>query len=286
MSQYPINTQQQLLAAANYLASGPSGLGQQFRGFSDYETVYLTGNYRLPFTQSNTARVLVANIACSSAVQLSDTTFQFNFANVQSSPPFSNGNPITSYNFTYEDPDDFWNGGWGPIGVVSCSNTNVVVRTTSSYSNIANVTTGLVGYNVTNTLNSTDCNARVTVQGATDTVFISAQLSDNISYSGSGNLTYTVQVNRYVGFTNNDPTNPDYLFNFDKTISQKVYTFNSLSGTAVLPEVETVFNTVIDQPAPGYYWYILEVEFDTTNSLEVTQAAFGLRSLTTQVVKQ
>lgn len=282
MSQFPINTTNGLYEAVNYLASGPSGLGQDFQGFSDYNTSYLTGNYRLPFTQVATANVFVANIPCSSAVQLNANTFQYNFATVQSHPPFSNGNPIVGYSFA----NDFYNGAWTPIGVVTCSNTAVIVRTNSNYGTVGNTTTGNLNYTISNTLSSTDCNARVVVNSGTDRVFISAQLDDTISYVGSGNLSYLVQVNRYVGFTNNDPTNPDYLFNFDKTISQKTYTFNSLSGSGTLPQVETIFSTVIDSPSPNFYWYILEVEFDTTGNLEVQQAAFGLRSLSAQVVKQ
>ena len=57
MSQYPINTPQGLYEAVNYLASGPSGLGQAFQGFSDYNTAYLTGNYRLPFTVLTTTNL-------------------------------------------------------------------------------------------------------------------------------------------------------------------------------------------------------------------------------------
>jgi len=284
MSHYPINTQQGLYQAVNYLASGPSGLGQNFEGYSDYNTKYLTGNYRLPFTQSNVAKVYVANIACSSAVQLDDYTFQYNFTTVQSTPPFAQGEPIIGYNFA----NDYYNGQWSPIGVANCTTSYVVVKGQSAAPGTGNTTTGNIGYTITNSglVSSTDCNARVTVQGGTDRVFISAQLTDTLSYVGSGNLTYTVQVNRYIGTLNNDPKNPDYLFNFDATISQKVYNFNSLTGPGTLPEVETIFNTVIDTPAPNYYWYILEVEFESTGNLNVSQAALGLRSLSVQVVKQ
>jgi hypothetical protein len=285
MAQYPVNTPQGLYAAVNYLASGPSGLGQNFQGFSDYTTVYQTGNYRLPFTQANTANIFVANVTCANAVALNGNTFQFNFANTQPNPPFALGSPITSIGFSNVD-DDFWNGYWGPIGVVSCSTSNVIVRTSQTYANVPSVTTGNVQYDSTGALLSTDCNARVTVQGGTDTVFISAQLTDTINYIGSGNLTYTVDVNRYVGFTNNDPTNPDYLFTFDATVSQKIYTYSNLTGPGTLNQVETIFNTVLDQPSPNYYWYIVEVEFDVDNTLQIQQSELGLRSLTAQVMKQ
>jgi hypothetical protein len=285
MAQYPVNTPQGLYAAVNYLASGPSGLGQNFQGFSDYTTVYQTGNYRLPFTQANTANIFVANVTCANAVAINGNTFQFNFAHTQANPPFALGSPITSIGFSNVD-DDFWNGSWGPIGVVSCSTSNVIVRTSQTYANVPSVTTGNVQYDSTGTLLSTDCNARVTVEGGTDTVFISAQLTDTINYIGSGNLTYTVDVNRYVGFTNNDPTNPDYLFTFDATVSQKIYNYSNLTGPGTLNQVETIFNTVLDQPSPNYYWYILEVEFDVDSNLQIQQSELGLRSLTAQVMKR
>mgnify|MGYP003347452436 CR=1 FL=1 len=38
MSHYPIVTPQGVYEAVNYLASGPSGLGQSFQGFSSYAT--------------------------------------------------------------------------------------------------------------------------------------------------------------------------------------------------------------------------------------------------------
>ena len=54
MSKFPVEYNKQdsnaVVDAVNYVLSGPSGLGQNFSGFSDYNTVYLTGNYRTPFT--------------------------------------------------------------------------------------------------------------------------------------------------------------------------------------------------------------------------------------------
>ena len=155
MSQYPITTAKGVYQAVNYLASGPSGLGQNFQGFSDYNTAYLTGNYRLPFTQATTANIFVANIACANAVAINGNTFQFNFAHAQGSAPFALGSPITSIGFSSVD-DDFWNGSWAPIGVVSCSTSNVIVRTNQTYANVPSVTTGNVQYDSTDTLISTE----------------------------------------------------------------------------------------------------------------------------------
>lgn len=282
MSQFPINTKQGVYEAINYLASGPSGLGQDFAGFSSYQPAYLTGNFRLPFSQSTPAKLYVAPISCSTAEQIDPNTFKYTFSSAQATPPFQQGQPIIGDGWS----NDFFNGSWAPIGVADCTTTYVIVRTSNSYTGITTDTGGTVYFSVTGKLESTDCNARVVVNSGTDRVFISAQLVDTISYSGSGDLTYRVQVNRYIGFLNNDPTNPDYLFNLDATVAERTYSRPGLSGTGTLTEIETVFSTVIDTPAPGYYWYILEVEFDTTDTLEITQAEFGLRSLSSQVVKQ
>jgi hypothetical protein len=49
--------------------------------------------------------------------------------------------------------------------------------------------------------------------------------------------------------------------------------------------IETVYSTLLDEPDPGYYWYILEVKYIGTD-IQVLDSDFGLRSLSTQVVKQ
>jgi len=283
MSQFPINTKQGVYEAINYLASGPSGLGQFFAGFSSFAPAYLTGNFRVPFTQAAPANLFVAPITCSKAEQIAPNAFKYTFSSAQSTPPFANGQPIIGAGWT----NDFFNGSWAPVGVASCTTTYVIVKTGNNYTGITTDTGGgTIGFSVNGVLSSTDCNARVVVNSGTDRVFISAQLVDLITHTGSGDLTYKVQVNRYIGELNNDPVNPDYLFTLDATISERTYSRTGLSGTSTLPEIETVFSTIIDTPAPGFYWYILEVEFDTTGSLEVSQAEFDLRSLSAQVVKQ
>lgn len=295
MSQYPINTADGLYEAVNYLASGPSGLGQNFAGFSDYTDSYLTGNFRKPFSQKTPANIDVGPILCSSAVQLDDKTFQYNFASAQPSPPFSLGNNISGSGWS----NGFYNGGQGVVGVVKSTTTYIIFQTVSSYPGIGDDTGGgYVSFNVTNPVgtavgdrlsNSTDCNARVTVTGGTDRVFIGSQLTNTLSYTctTTSDLNYKVQVNRYKAFLNNDPVNPDFLFLFDKTVFEKSYSYTGLSGTGTLPETETIFSTVIDQPVSSYYWYILELQFNAdAGDISVTEAKLGLRSLSAQVVKQ
>ena len=57
MAKFPLEYNDQDSQAAvdaiNYVLSGPTGLGQNFAGFSDYNTVYLTGNYQTPFTTNS-----------------------------------------------------------------------------------------------------------------------------------------------------------------------------------------------------------------------------------------
>jgi hypothetical protein len=286
MSQYPIETgdSQAITDGLNYVLSGPGGLGQNFEGFSAYETGYLTGNFRRPYGSTSPELIYIPNIACTSAVAIDARTFQYNFAAAQPTPPFKPGNNIFGSGWT----DGFYDGSTA-IGVVQCTTTFVIIRTAASFPGQGDdLGGGFVGYDQNDTLNSTDSNARVTVSGGTDRVFISAQLSNIMTYVSTtgGDLTYTVEVNRYVGFPNNDPINPDFLFDFDRTVSRKTYQIDGLTGNGTLPEVETVFSTVVDQPPPGYFWYILEVLFEPTGDLKVQQAEFNLRSLSAQVVKQ
>jgi hypothetical protein len=287
MSQFPIEPgdQQGVVDGLNYVLSGPGGLGQNFEGFSAYETGYLTGNFRRPYGSTAPESIYVPPISCSSAEQIDDRTFQYNFTSAQPAAPFKPGNNTFGAGWT----NTFYNGGSGAIGVVQCTTTFVIIRTAASYPGIGDdLTGGTIEYDANDQLNSTDSNARVTVTGGTDRVFISAQLSNIMSYVSStgGDLTYTVEVNRYVGFPNNDPINPDFLFDFDRTVSRKVYQIDGITGTGLLTEIETVFSTVIDQPPPGYFWYILEVLFEPTGDLKIDQAEFNLRSLSAQVVKE
>ena len=293
-SKYPIQNgdDQGIIDAINYLLSGPSGLGQYFNGFSAYTPAWLTGNYRVPFTQTTLANMYVAPILCSSAVQLNDRTFQYNFASTQPAPPFNNGNNIAGSGWA----NDFYNGGQGVIGVVTCTVDYVVFRTAGAYPGIGDDFAGgyvywdaIVDSDGNPISISTDCNARVIVTGATDRVFISGQLEDKITYSSStgGTIDYRVQINRYIGQLNSDPTNPDYFFLLETPpVAQKTYPTLSVTGSGTLPIIDTIFSTIIDQPVAGYYWYILEIEFIVTGDIIIESAEFGLRSLSAQVVKQ
>jgi len=225
-------------------------------------------------------------IDCSSAIQLDGRTFQYNFLTTQPSPPFANGNNLRGSNWA----DDFYNGYQGAIGVIKCTTDYVIFRTAQTYPGTTNdYGGGKVYVNNMRVAMSTDCNARVTVTGATDRVFITGQLDNIISYTSTtgGDLTYRVQLNRYAGLPNNDPVNPDFVFVLTGTIAEKTYTFTGLTVSDTLDLVETTFSTVVDSPPPGYYWYILEVLFDAGGSdIVVDTSEFGLRSLSAQVVKQ
>jgi hypothetical protein len=100
---------------------------------------------------------------------------------------------------------------------------------------------------------------------------------------------YEVAINRYKGVLNSDPTNPDYFFLFDKSVAQRIYDPITISSptTANFPAVETIFTTVLDNPDPGYYWYILEIAYyGLTNGIIINQSRLGFRNLTAQVIKR
>ena len=95
ITKYPIEVSDSegIVDAVNYLLSGPSGLGQNFAGFSSYTPVkYLTGNFRIPYTQANPASLYVTGISVSNATQLDDRTIQYDFVGAPlASAPFSLG---------------------------------------------------------------------------------------------------------------------------------------------------------------------------------------------------
>lgn len=299
-AKYPvdISDSEGIVDAVNYLLSGPAGLGQNFAGFSTYTIGYLTGNFRIPFSQPTTSNLYVASISLSNAQQLDDRTIKYTFSSAQPSAPFSLGNGLTVTGIT---PSSYNSASLsaagtpiGQIGVVECTTTYVIVRTRDPITTPLGtyVSGGSIEYSSMDVYNSTDCDVRVTVTGGTDRVFVSAQLDQLINYevtSASADMTVYVAINRYKAFTNNNPVNPDYIFDELTTIVEKQYDYTGLTGTGTIPLIETVFTGVLDEPDPAYYRYIVEVYFQTfgaTTDIQVTTDELRLRSITAQVVKQ
>jgi hypothetical protein len=296
ISKYPIETSDSegIIDAINYLLSGPSGLGQNFAGFSSYTPAYVTGNFRTPFTQVNPAALYVPAIALSDAQQLDDRTIKYTFASAQPTPPFALGNGLSIYGIT----PSTYNGNRLniiQIGVVECTTTYVIVRNRDVITTPLGtyVSGGFVELSTTgNFYNGTDCDVRVTVTGGSDRVFISGQLENLISYevfTQPADFTYSVNIERYIGVPNNDPTNPDFIFIEDGTIVEKVYSFTvNTVGPGTFPLQETIFSTLVDEPDPGFYRYILQVKFrnPTIGDMQVTSSEVSLRSIAAQVVKQ
>jgi hypothetical protein len=309
MPSYPIADEQSIRDGLDYLLSGPAGLGQNFQGFSSKQVgdslpppYYLTGNFRIPFTQENPASLYVPAFALSDAEQLDDRTIKYTFASVQSPAPFSLGNGLTVTGITPStyNSSSLRNAGYSinTIGVVECTTTYVIVRTRSPITTSLGtyVSGGSIGYSSTadtdlSALISTDCNARVTVTGGGDRVFVSSQLTQFISYeviSGPCDLNVWVQLNRYVGTTNNDPVNPDFIFDLDFRLARNIYTYTGLIGSGTLDRLETIFSPIVDNPPPGYYWYILEVLFEYPLGgveIQVTSDELKTRALSAIVVK-
>jgi len=295
MSQYPVSTAKGIRDGVNYLLSGPAGLGQFFQGFSTYQTGYLTGNFRVPFTSTNPVALYVAPITLGTSSNPDPYTWIFNFATAQSQPPFSLGNGVRIAGVA----DSNYDGHYSKTGVANCTTTQLVLKYGYTVPLEPNSSGGTATYYITESAstpspadiawNSTDCNARIITTSATDRVFVSAQLNSIISYTCTTDsvLEYSVAVNRYVGELNQDPTNPDYLFFYDFTTGYKKYSYNLTAGSGTLPNIETIYTTVVDNPTPNYYWYILEVAFYVpSGDLQVTQCEFAQRSLSSQVVKQ
>lgn len=246
----------------------------------------------ITFTPNVTPSLYVPNIALGTSTLLDAYTTKFEFASAQPTPPFALGSTIRVSGVSVSD----FNGVYDPIGVVACTTTYAVVKTTSPYGPYGPGTGGNIDYYSTSLTPavialSTDCNSKINVTGPTDRVFISAQLNADINYTttASTDLWYTVVINRYTGYPNNDVNNPGFYFQTPGTrISKKTYKYTGLTGTGTLP-VETIFSNFPDSNiTPGYYWYIMDVSFQKQNStdFQVTDCKFNLRSMSTQVVKQ
>ena len=245
----------------------------------------------------------VAPITISTIDWIDEFTVQANFAAAQPTAPFEPGmtptvSGSTRYNGLYQSP-----------GVVACTTTYVVLKRVGASSNTGTGVGGSITY--TNTVqppgagvspsftsstnfNSTDARGVITVNGAQDRVFISAQMNAILYYFSTAvsDFEYTVLVNRYKGDL---PTAGAYssniVYNFDQTIAQKVAFYAAVPITAgsSYPIQEAIFSTIVDQPPSGNYLYRIDLLFKVTNiggALQVTQCDLGLRSMSVQVVKQ
>lgn len=296
-----LNDSEGLTDAVNSLLSGPSGLGQGFDSFnsSGEDTQYdLTGNFRRPYSQLNTGdphvplvNINVLPIALSTSEMLDSRTFKFTFATAQvGASPFVPGQPV----FVDGVANDFYNDSYRPIGVVECTNEYVITRTRSSYPIEAPSTGGTIELYNMEKLVSTDCLARATVSGNQQSVIISSQLNIELfadpAYVGS--YYYKVYINRYRAVSNNDATNPDFVFVEDNEPGRPPFTLAyqeyliPVKSTSHTHEQETIFTSIIDQPGVGYYQYILEVKFvDNSGGNIVTNAILTQRSFSATVFK-
>lgn len=389
MSKYPVerSDSEGIADALNYVLSGPAGLGQNFAGASFSSTGYLTGNFRAPFTSEVPVTVYVAPIALSTSELLDPNTWKFTFATPEPTPPFPLGAPVLVSGVS----DSLYDGTYSS-GVADCTTTYVITRTSAAYADPGPGTGGTVELNLSVGFNSTDGDARVVVNSASDRVFVSAQVLNTITYQASltSSVLYNVAVNRYKAFPSGSAANPDFLFGFDETIAYRLYNFATLdptsnsvlnlsflgsksasvvsypvtytvnpttvtgtgsnlslritqfptgavpygpsnttieivsggqgynsgdslvvpgnllgtgsspandmtltvntvsSGSATLDAIDTVFVNIIDTPDPGFYRYILELEFTSQigGDAVITQCELGYRSLTCQVVKE
>lgn len=254
-----------------------------------------TGDYNgvITFLAFPIPQVYVAPIPLGTSEMLSGDTWQFTFATPQAEPPFVNGQGITVAGVS----NSFYDGDYTPIGVVSCTTTQVIARTRDLYAIEPPASGGTVGYSFTRPDSykstydmSTDCNSKVVVTGGTDRVFVAGQLNNKISYTATtaSDLYYTAKITRYRGSPNTNLVNPGFVFDIDETVASIEYEYLALNGTGTLPRVDTVFSTLVDADiAPGYYWYILDINFyRTSGDIEVTTCELGQRSFTAQVVKQ
>jgi hypothetical protein len=307
MAQYPIESGDQaaISEGLNYLLSGPAGLGQNFEGFSAYLPAYIRPSTRQPWSlpvevgDPPTAQPLNPSVYLS--LPINNITVPTNpgrqivltFTTAQATAPFEYGDRLQVAGVVAGGVDpDYFNGSYT---VFSSTTTQVTLFTTGTFTWPAYVSGGTVGRNYLDlTPMDTECNARVTVAGPTDQVFVSAQLDLAWEYDCTTATDYNVviAITRLRGFPTDVQGSNDFLFADTVLVSEKSFARSVTTGTGT-QSLEAVFTTVLDGPNLdfGYYWYILTVMFEMPEveppfSTTIGRATTRLRSLTAQVIKQ
>jgi hypothetical protein len=280
ISKYPIDTgdTEGITEAVNYLLSGPAGLGQNFQGFSAYVPAYLRPSNRQPWDASitsglNTSIYLALPISDIQPVgALPSALITVTFASPQATPPFQFGDRVDIFNVTEAGTGDTSLNGASDV-VYSCTTTEVVVGYNADFDPQdwdVYISGGTIGRDYINVDLETDCNAQVTVSGATQQVFISAQINLAWPYTCTVASTYNVSVRifRLEGFPSDTPGSAEFIFSNDTLVSKKDNYFPVTVGSGT-QTLETIFSTVLDGPNLPfkYYWYILEVYFEVEGPL-------------------
>ena len=296
MSKYPveIGDNEGQTDAINYMLSGSQGTGQNFSGYSAYIDKYLTGSQRPPFV-NDTLVGLEVSVPLATTELLDEVTIKCTFASTQATVPFILGSGLQA---------DGIPGALGAtinlygqtIGVVACTTDYAIIRLEFGVSGFAPGSGGTLTYsmfadNQLGKKHNTDCNAQVTVTNSTDRVFVSALLDAIyhwINVSGPWTNSVTVSITRYKSETSSEPTNDYYVYHTRETIIKKTYNYNSTTTTDLNILIDTVFTTIIDTPGPGYYFYVLSLEFGRgdTSTVYINDVTLQVRSLSAQVVKQ
>jgi hypothetical protein len=280
ISKYPIDVSDSegIAEAVNYLLSGPAGLGQNFQGFSAYVPAYLRPSNRQPWDVQltsglNTSLYLALPISDIQPVgALPSALITVTFATPQATPPFQFGDRVDIFNVTEAGTGDTSLNGSSDV-VYSCTTTEVVVGYNADFDAQdwdVYISGGTIGRDYLNVNNETDCNARVTVSGATQQVFVTAQINLAWTYTCAVASTYNVSVRifRLEGFESDTPGSQEYIFSNETLVSKKdnYFAVTPGSGTQTL---ETIFSTVLDGPNLPfkYYWYILQVYFEVEGPL-------------------
>lgn len=300
MAQFPIEIGDEgaINEAVNYLLSGPAGLGQNFQGFSAYLPAYIRPSGRQPWSLDILSTLnpsIYLNIPINNAAPVGGNPSQFvefTFTTPQATAPFEYGDSLEVAGIIDDGSGEVYN--YNDYLVYSSTTTSVTVVTENTYTWSNYISGGTVGRNYMNYRQDTDCNARVTVAGPTDQVFVSAQLDLSWEYDCTTGNDYNVVVSitRLRGFPDSTPGSNDYLFKDTVLISEKTFYKTVTPGTGT-QDLEAIFTTVLDGPNLdfGYYWYILTVKFvmpQTVAPFDITigKATTRLRSLTAQSIKQ
>jgi len=307
MAAFPVEVSDNegIVDAVNYLLSGPSGLGQNFQGFSAYLPVYIRPSGRqpwsLPITVGDPPTPQPLDPSIYLSLPITDITIVggnpsayllVTFTAAYTDPPFQFGDKLDIAGVTETGSDEPLNA--TSYVVFSCTNTTVTIGYNGDFEEFTwntYVSGGTIGRDYLNYPLPTDCNGRVTVSGPTTQVFISAQINLEWEYNCTTDCNYdvVVYIGRSRGFPSDTPGSAEYLFADEVLVSEKTFTRSVVIGTGT-DSLESIFSTVLDGPDLdfGYYWYILHAQFNVPGSYDVTigKVATLLRSLTAQVIKQ
>lgn len=311
MPQFPISDSQGIIDGLNYVLSGPGSLGQNFQGYSSNTPLSLSGDIFDP----NTGQIV-------NSLPIATGFLQYYLTDCQNRIGVSGGTDRVVLSGQINNAFTFTTPEYCDLQYTVAINRYVAQQNRNlNYNDYLFYFEETVASHVYNYNLDTNTGGLVAVTSAGVKPAFAAPATGSLVYpvdfvavgvnaaTGTGNAANIAVKMAYGAAGNYNDDNTQVTVNFpgdNWTVGSTIVipgtsvaggatpandltlTATTVSAGSTVPITqETIFTNIIDQPALGYYLYVLELQwYALTGSITIDSSNLEVRSLSAQVVKQ